>query len=223
MFHGFRTAVRPPPFLPWSGPKGGTPARDLRVNPDTPGNIHAPRGFFPHNTPPEETPMSAPENLTDVYTDELKDLWSANDQMTKAVTTLAGKASDAKLKDMLDKSQGGIAKHTDILKELIAGQDEKVAKEHCKGMEGLVEEATKHVLEEGPKKGPLLDALIIAQYQRMTHYGIAGFGTAAAYAEALGLKDDAKKLNDATKEIYGGDEYMTQLAETSVNLQAEDA
>lgn len=57
----------------------------------------------------------------------------------------------------------------------------------------------------------------------MTHYGIAGFGTVAAYAKALGLKDDDKKLRDATKEIYSGDEYMTKLAETSVNLQAEGA
>ncbi|KQN90281.1 hypothetical protein ASE95_15560 [Sphingomonas sp. Leaf231] len=167
--------------------------------------------------------MSAPEDLNDIYVDEMKDLWSANDQMLKVLKKITTKASDAKLKEMLATSHEGITKHTAVLKELIAGQDEKVSKEHCKGMEGLVAEATKHVLEEGPKKGPLLDVLIIAQYQRMTHYGIAGFGTAAAYAEALGLKDDAKKLNDATKEIYGGDEFMTKLAETSVNLQAEDA
>ncbi|WP_267382453.1 MULTISPECIES: DUF892 family protein [unclassified Sphingomonas] len=168
-------------------------------------------------------PMSTPEDLKDVYVDEMKDLWSANDQMTKVLKKITSKASDAKLKEMLTSSQEGIAKHTAVLKELIAAQDEKVSKEHCKGMEGLVAEATKHVLEEGPKKGPVLDVLIIAQYQRMTHYGIAGFGTAAAYAKALGLKDDAKKLAEATKEIYGGDEYMTKLAETSVNLQAENA
>lgn len=167
--------------------------------------------------------MSTPEDLNGIYTDELKDLWSANDQMQRVLKKITSKASDPALKDMLSKSQEGIEKHTGVLKELIAAQDEKVSKEHCKGMEGLVEEATKHVLEEGPKKGPLLDVLIIAQYQRMTHYGIAGFGTAAAYAEALSLKDDAKKLNEATKEIYGGDEYMTKLAETTVNLQAEDA
>ena len=166
--------------------------------------------------------MSTPEDLKDVYADELKDLWSANDQMQKLLKKITGKASDAKLKDMLDKSQGGIAKHTDILKELIAGQDEKVAKEHCKGMEGLVAEATKHVLEEGPEKGAVLDTIIIAQYQRMTHYGIAGFGTAAAYADALGLKDDSRKLRDATKEIYGGDEFMSKLAETAVNAKAKD-
>jgi ferritin-like metal-binding protein YciE len=167
--------------------------------------------------------MSTPEDLKDVYVDEMKDLWSANDQMTKVLKKITSKASDAKLKEMLTTSQEGIAKHTAVLKELIAAQDEKVSKEHCKGMEGLVAEATKHVLEEGPKKGPVLDVIIIAQYQRMTHYGIAGFGTAAAYAKALGLTDDEKKLKEATKEIYGGDEYMTKLAETSVNLQGEDA
>jgi ferritin-like metal-binding protein YciE len=166
--------------------------------------------------------MSTPEDLKDVYADELKDLWSANDQMQKVLKKITSKASDPALKDMLAKSQDGIAKHTEILKELIAGQGEKVSKEHCKGMEGLVAEATKHVLEEGPEKGPVLDVLIIAQYQRMTHYGIAGFGTAAAYAKALGQKDDNKKLREATKEIYGGDEFMTKLAETAVNAKAEE-
>lgn len=167
--------------------------------------------------------MPAPEDLKEIYTDELKDLWSANDQMKKVLKKITSKASDKALKEMLTKSQEGIEKHTEVLKELITSNDEKVSKEHCKGMEGLVAEATKHVLEEGPEKGPLLDVMIIAQFQRMTHYGIAGFGTAAAYATALGLKDDNKKLSAATKEIYGGDEFMTKLAETSVNLQAEDA
>lgn len=165
----------------------------------------------------------APEDLMDLYVDELKDLWSANDQMQRTLKKIAPKASDAKLKEMLTQSQDGIAKHTDILKELIVGQGEKAQKEHCKGMEGLVAEAIKHTTEEAPKKGPVLDAQIIAQYQRMTHYGIAGFGTAAAFAEALGLKDDAKKLKTATKEIYGGDEYATKLAETAINAKAEDA
>jgi len=167
--------------------------------------------------------MSTPETLHDIYTDELKDLWSANDQMLKVLKKITTKASDPALKEMLTKSHEGITSHTAVLKELISGQDEKLSKEHCKGMEGLAAEATKHVLEEGPDKGPLLDVMIIAQYQRMSHYGIAGFGTAAAYAKALGLKDDDKKLRQATKEIYGGDEFMTKLAETSVNLKAEDA
>jgi ferritin-like metal-binding protein YciE len=166
--------------------------------------------------------MSKPEDLKDLYIDELKDLWSANDQMQRALKKITPKASDDKLKKMLEKSQEGIAKHTEIVKELISAAGEKVSKEHCKGMEGLVEEATKHVLEEGPDEGPALDAVIITQYQRMTHYGIAGFGTAASFAGTLGMKDDEKRLNQATKEIYGGDEYMTKLAETSVNIKAKD-
>lgn len=166
--------------------------------------------------------MSAPENLTDLYTGELQDLWSANDQMAKVLKKISGKVTDPALKDMLAKSQEGIARHTELLKDLLEASDEKVKKEHCKGMEGLVAEAIKHTTEEAPEKGPVLDALIIAQYQRMTHYGIAGFGTAASYAGTLGLKDAVKSLDQATKEIYGGDEYMTKLAETSVNINATD-
>ncbi|MBJ7440850.1 MAG: ferritin-like domain-containing protein [Sphingopyxis sp.] len=166
--------------------------------------------------------MSKPEDLKDLYIDELRDLWSANDQMLRVLKKISKQASDEKLQQMLTKSQEGIASHTDIVKQLIANAGEKVSKEHCKGMEGLVAEATKHVLEEGPDKGPALDAVIITQYQRMTHYGIAGFGTAASFAGTLGLKDDQKQLKAATKQIYGGDEYMTRLAETTVNIGAKE-
>jgi ferritin-like metal-binding protein YciE len=140
--------------------------------------------------------------------------------MQRTVKKLVSKASDQALKDLLTKSIDKIGEHTQLVKSLIEGQGEKLSKEHCKGMEGLVEEANKHAGE--PKKGPVRDAVIIAQYQRMTHYGIAGFGTAAAYAKALGLKDDSKVLKAATKEIYFGDEYGTRLAETSVNIDAKD-
>lgn len=165
--------------------------------------------------------MSAPENLEDLYTGELQDLWSANDQMAKVIKKMTSKVSDPTLKEMLQNSQTGIAKHTEMLKSLLEASDEKVKKEHCKGMEGLVAEATKHTTEEAPPKGPVLDAVIIAQYQRMSHYGIAGFGTAASFAKTLGFKDANKALRQATKEIYGGDEYLTKLAETTVNIKAE--
>lgn len=167
--------------------------------------------------------MSKPTSLQELYTDELKDLWSANDQMYRLVQKISDKSSSPKLKALLEKSEKGIGEHTNALKELLASNDADVKKEHCKGMAGLVEEAKKHLLEEGPEKGPLLDALIIAQYQRMTHYGLAGFGTAAAYADALGLKEDAEKLHRATKEMYRGDEYASTLAETSINLKADKA
>ena len=166
--------------------------------------------------------MSDISSLSDLYIDELKDLWSANDQMAKVLKKIASKATNPKLKQMLQESQTGIAGHTDLLKALIANQDEKVSKEHCKGMEGLVKEAVKHTIEDAPDKGPLLDAAIIAQYQRMTHYGVTGFGTVAAFAKALNLKDDAKQLKTAVKEMSNADALMSELAEAAVNLDAAE-
>lgn len=156
--------------------------------------------------------MPATASLKEVYIDEMRDLWSANDQMQRVMKTLSQKASDKKLKDLLEKSVSGIEKHTEALRSVLEGQGGRVRKEHCKGMEGLVEEAKTHVLEED-LEAPLRDLVIISQYQRMSHYGLAGFGTAAAYAAALGLKDDATKLKSIVKDIYNADEYTNQLAE----------
>ena len=157
--------------------------------------------------------MAAHATLNDVYNDEIKDLWSANDQMTKIVKVMSAKAHDPKLKQALEQSLEGIKAHTDVVKSLLADEDETVKSEHCKGMEGLVKEATKHVTQEAPKDGALLDIVIISQYQRMSHYGLAGFGTATAYAKALGLHDHVKKLHHIVKDIYSGDEYVSKLAE----------
>lgn len=156
--------------------------------------------------------MPTPSSLHDVYLDELKDSWSANDQMARSVQQLSQKASDGKLKQMLEHSVEGINKHTGILKSLIEQAGGKAEPEHCKGMEGLVSEARKHSSEEAPQNGKLLDIVLIAQYQRMAHYGLAGFGSAAAYAKALGKSDDEQKLKQAVSEIYKGDEFASQLA-----------
>ena len=164
--------------------------------------------------------MSKISTLQELYVDELKDLWSANDQMAKALKKISHEATDAKLKEMLTSSQAGIAGHTEILKTLIEGQGDKPKKEHCKGMEGLAAEAIKHTIEEAPTKGPVLDAAIIAQYQRMTHYGITGFGTVAAFAKALKLTDDVKQLSTAVKDMKSSDDLVSELAESAVNLEA---
>ena len=164
--------------------------------------------------------MAEITNLQELYVDELKDLWSANDQMAKTLKKIAKHATDASLKSTLQKSQDGIAGHTELLKGLIEGQGDKLKKEHCKGMEGLAAEALKHTIDEAPKKGAVLDAAIIAQYQRMTHYGITGFGTVAAFAKALKLTDDAQKLSTAVSEMHGADDLVSHLAEAAVNVAA---
>ena len=157
--------------------------------------------------------MPAPKNLRDVYVDELRDLWSANDQMHAVVKDLIAKAQDARLKETLQKSAGRIADHTATLKSLLNAAGGEVSKEHCRAMEGLVREARKHIFEEAIGDGVLKDLLILAQYQRMSHYGLAGFGTAAAYAKALGRSDDAAALQSTVSNIYRGDEIATRLAE----------
>jgi ferritin-like metal-binding protein YciE len=163
--------------------------------------------------------MPATASLKEVYIDEMRDLWSANDQMQRVMKTLSQKASDQKLKELLDKSVAGISKHTETLKSVLEGQGGRIRREHCKGMEGLVEEAKSHALEEDLEP-PMRDLVIISQYQRMSHYGIAGFGTAAAYASALGLKDDATKLKSIVKDIYNADAYTNELAERAEKAAA---
>lgn len=163
--------------------------------------------------------MPAPMNLNGLYVQELQDLWSANDQMKSVVERMASEVDDTSLGDRLRRSAKGVEKHAQMLRELISSAGGREEKEHCKGMEGLVAEARKHATETGAK-GPVKDVAIIAQYQRMCHYGIAGFGTAKAYAEALGKGDHVQKLDEALKHIHESDEYMSEIAERSKNLQA---
>lgn len=164
--------------------------------------------------------MSAPHDLREVYLDEMRDLWSANNQMAAALRRIAPRATDGGLKAMLDRSIAGIEAHSGTLKRLIAANGGDATPEHCRGMEGLVREATKHALEEAAAKGELRDVQILAQYQRMTHYGIAGFGTASAYAGALGLTDQQAELKSVVSDIYRGDGYATKLAEAAERAAA---
>ena len=85
--------------------------------------------------------MSAPKRLKDLYSHELQDLYSSNDQMQKVMKTLAEKTSDEKLTSMMKQAGECIAKHTESLKELLEAEEGSAKKEHCKGMEGLVADA----------------------------------------------------------------------------------
>lgn len=165
--------------------------------------------------------MSAPTSLKEVYTDEIKDLWSANDQMIRALKTLSEGVHDAKLKTHLTKSISGIEAHNGTLKGLLSDAGAEVEKEHCKGMEGLCKEALKHGQKEAPENGELRDIVIISQYQRMCHYGITGFGSVKAIAKALGMKDHAKKLEEIVADIYGADEMTSQMGEKAAKLAAK--
>lgn len=153
--------------------------------------------------------MASMKDLRALYEEELGDLWSANDQMQRIVEVMAEKASDPAVKQLFQKSVDGIAKHTATIRAMV--EKHGGAKDHCQGMEGLVEEARRHALD-APLDPALRDLEMIAQYERMSHYGLAGFGTAMAYADVLGIKDEAQQLKDIVKNIYQGDHYSAQLA-----------
>ena len=155
---------------------------------------------------------TSPQSLDDLYLEELRDLWSANDQMQAIVAHFGREAVDSKLKDTLQKAAKGIADQTAKLKSLLdaAGGG---GSDHCRGMEGLVREAKAHVVDGASGDERLNDLVIVAQYQRMSHYGLAGFGTAAAYAKALDRADDEQVLKSIVSDIYRGDEIATRLAE----------
>jgi len=153
---------------------------------------------------------AAPKTLKELYTADLRDLWSANDQMQRVVQAFSQKASDAKVRQLFEHSVSGIAQHTQVLRDMAEASDASPSP----GMQGLVQEATKHALESDlPPQ--LRDLEMITQYQRMSHYGMAGFGTAAAYADALGLRDQAQQLRAIVASIYKGDEYASELAESA--------
>ncbi len=167
--------------------------------------------------------MTKPTTLKEIYIDELRDLWSANHQMHQFIPHLEKHALDEDLKSLLEESAAGIKKHTQVLKDLVDANDGKHSKDHCKGMEGLIKEAAAHILDGDMKDSFAKDVLIVAQYQRMSHYGLAGFGTASAYAKALDLDDDENKLSAAVSEIHEADAMATKLAELALNLKATSA
>ena len=159
-------------------------------------------------------------SLEDLYLNQLQDNYSANKQMAAVVGELHGAASNEKLKSRLSQAKDGIAKHNETLKSIITDHGGNPDGEHCKGMEGLVNEARAHGLEPEFGEPAVQDAAIIAQMQRMCHYGVAGFGTAKAMAETLGKQDEATKLDSSLGDIYDSDGYLTEIAEGTVNKNA---
>lgn len=161
--------------------------------------------------------------LKDLYIDQLQDLYSANRQSLKVTRELKEAAHSDDLRKALDAGAEGIEQGMEQIKSLIENHDANPRGEHCKGMEGLVAEARAHGVEADFADEDVRDASIIAQYQRMTHYGISGYGTVCAFAKRLGLNDDASVLHECLENTRGGDKHMTSIASGEVNPAAAEA
>ncbi|GMN02233.1 ferritin-like domain-containing protein [Erythrobacter sp. MTPC3] len=158
--------------------------------------------------------------LKDLYIDQLQDLYSADKQSLEATKMLHEKATSEDLRRALKNGVEGISQGMVKVKNLIEGHDAEPTGEFCKGMEGLVKEAKAHAINADIDDKDVLDASIITQYQRMTHYGIAGYGTAVAFAKRLGLENDASELQTCLDNTYGGDREMADIATGKVNKEA---
>lgn len=158
--------------------------------------------------------------LKDVYIDQLQDLYSANKQSLEATKKLRDSATQSDLSSALKRGVAGIEQGLETVENIIRKHDSDPDGEFCKGMEGLVKEVRAHVLEAEFDDDDVRDAMIITQYQRMVHYGLAGYGCVVAFAKRLDLHDDAHALQDCLNETYGGDRVMTKIAEGDVNAAA---
>lgn len=160
------------------------------------------------------------KNLQELYIDQLQDLYSADRQSRDSTKWLAEIATDDGLKSALKRGIEGIERGMRTLEPIIRSHDAEPTGEFCKGMEGLVKEAKAHALDEEFSDNDVRDATIITQYQRMTHYGLTGYGCLVAFAQRLGFTDDAKRLQECLDRTYNGDREMTELAQGGINQKA---
>jgi ferritin-like metal-binding protein YciE len=160
----------------------------------------------------------ADESLQDVYVDQLKDLWSAENQLLKALPKMAKGASNAKLRTAFEEHEVMTRTHVERLEKIFAQLGEKPGGKKCKGMEGLIEEG-EETLEEH-EMSITRDAALIADAQRVEHYEIAGYGTVRTMANMLGLGDQAQLLQQTLDEEGETDKRLSALAETVVNIEA---
>jgi ferritin-like metal-binding protein YciE len=161
------------------------------------------------------------DSLHNLYVDELKDLYSAENQLLKALPRMAKAASAPQLKaaflEHLEVTKGQVARLEKIFESL--GGSPKGKK--CKAMEGLVEEGKEIIEEKGVPA--VVDAALIAAAQRVEHYEMAGYGCVRTFAKLLGYEPAVKLLQATLDEEGEADKKLTKLAETVINIKADAA
>jgi len=159
------------------------------------------------------------ETLNDVFVSELKDLYSAEHQLIKALPKMVKAADNMQLSNALALHLTQTEEHARRLEEIFnAGLGGSPKGQKCAAMEGLVTEG-KEVIEESGAPD-VKDAALIGAAQRVEHYEIAAYGTARAHAQQLGYANAARLLELTLHEESSANEKLTQIAEQSVNVSA---
>jgi len=157
-------------------------------------------------------------SLRDLYIHELKDLYSAETQITKALPKMAEAACHEELVSGFAEHLEQTKEHLARLEKILSALGESTAGDKCKGMEGLLAEGAKTMSADATPD--VLDAALIGAAQKVEHYEIAGYGTARTYAELLGEDDAAALLQETLDEEIETDGRLTELAEDSINAEA---
>jgi len=161
------------------------------------------------------------DSLKDLYIDELKDLYNAENQLVKALPKMAKKASAPELKSAFTEHLAVTKTHVERLEKIFKGLGEKPTGKTCKAMKGLVEEGKEVIEEDGDPS--VLDAALIGAAQRVEHYEIAGYGVVRTFANQLGETKAADMLQRTLNEEGETDKKLTALAEQIINVQAGEA
>jgi ferritin-like metal-binding protein YciE len=161
---------------------------------------------------PGETP------LHELFVDELKDLYNAENQLIKALPRMAKAASTPELKRAFEKHLGETRRQAQRLERIGRALDVKVTGKKCKGMEGLIAEG-RELLQEDLEESAL-DAGLIGAAQKVEHYEIAAYGTARTHAQMLGHDRIASLLQQTLDEEGEADKKLTAIAERMVNAGA---
>lgn len=157
------------------------------------------------------------ESLQDLYLSELKDLYSAEDQIIKALPKVIEKTQSATLRQALENHLEETRSHVTRLEQVFQMHGEEPKKQKCKGMEGVLDEGNEMI---GKDATPAVrDAAIISACQRVEHYEMAAYGTVRTYAEQLGHQKAATVLNQTLAEEKTADQKLSQIAK-SQNVEA---
>ena len=161
------------------------------------------------------------DSLKDLYIEELKDLYNAENQLLKALPKMAKKASAPELKKAFQDHLAQTEGHVNRLEKIFKGLGEKATGKTCKAMKGLVEEGKEIIEEDGD--GSVLDAALIGAAQRVEHYEMAGYGVVRTFAMLLGEQDAMGLLQRTLNEEGETDKRLTKLAESIINVEASNA
>ena len=150
------------------------------------------------------------ETLKDLYIHELKDLYSAETQLVRALPKMAKAASTPELKKAFEQHLKETERQVARLDKIAKRLDVKLSGKVCAAMKGLIEEGKEVIEEDG--EGPVIDAALIAAAQRVEHYEISAYGTVRAIAEELGEDEVAKLLQQTLDEESATDEKLTKIS-----------